>query len=287
MSVEARHLRCFLAIAEQGNVTRAAAALHVTQPALSRTLRQLEQHLGVQLVDRSTHHLELTAAGRAFQVRAASAVAALDSALDPAQLAAWPLRVGHAWSAFGRFTTPLLRRWEQTRPDVPLELLRVDDRLAGLGRGEVSVAVLRDAAAVGSLASELLFYEPRVAALPADSPLATAAALSLTDLVDQTIAVNHVSGTTWLTMWPLDARPSSSIDTTNTDDWLAAIASGRAVGVTTTATSYIHPYPGVAYVPLTDAPEVPVLLAWSTPLAHPAIPDFVATAREVVIGAPA
>jgi DNA-binding transcriptional LysR family regulator len=282
MSVEARHLRCFLAIAEHGNVTRAAAALHVTQPALSRTLRQLEEHLGVRLIERSTHHLELTPAGVAYQARAAAAVAAMDSALDPAGLATWPLRVGHAWSALGRFTTPLLRRWEATYPDVPLELLRFDDRLAGLSRGEVAVAILRDPDSTESMQTSLLFREPRVAGLPADSPLAAADRLSLHDLVDQTIATNHISGTTSLSMWPVEARPSRTVDTTNTDDWLAAIASGRSVGVTTASTSYIHPYPGVVYVPLVDAPEVSVLLAWTVPLVHPGIPDFVAVARAVV-----
>ena len=63
MTMELRHLRCFLAIAEEGTLTRAATRLHLTQPVVSRTLRQLEDHLGVRLIDRSTHHLGLTAAG--------------------------------------------------------------------------------------------------------------------------------------------------------------------------------------------------------------------------------
>ncbi|MFE1500295.1 LysR family transcriptional regulator, partial [Streptomyces albidoflavus] len=67
MSIELRHLRCFLAIAEETSLTRAAARLHLTQPAVSRTLATLERHLGARLVDRSTHHLALTAEGRAFQ----------------------------------------------------------------------------------------------------------------------------------------------------------------------------------------------------------------------------
>src|SRR5258705_1886537 len=71
MIVELRHLRCFLAIAKEGNLTRAAARLHLTQPALSRTLQQLEASLGLRLVDRSTHHLALTAAGQAFRDKAA------------------------------------------------------------------------------------------------------------------------------------------------------------------------------------------------------------------------
>jgi DNA-binding transcriptional LysR family regulator len=98
MTMELRHLRCFLAIAEEGTLTRAATRLHLTQPVVSRTLRQLEDHLGVRLIDRSTHHLGLTAAGHAFQIRAASALAAADAAFDPSQQGAWPLRLGHAWT---------------------------------------------------------------------------------------------------------------------------------------------------------------------------------------------
>src|SRR5205814_2193429 len=109
MTMELRHLHCFLAIAEEGTLTRAATRLHLTQPVVSRTLRQLEDHLRVRLVDRSTHHLVLTAAGHSFRIRAASAVAAADTAFDPAQLGVWPLRLGHAWSAFGEFTVSLLR----------------------------------------------------------------------------------------------------------------------------------------------------------------------------------
>jgi DNA-binding transcriptional LysR family regulator len=285
MAVDVRHLRCFLAIAEMGTITRAAAALHITQPALSRTLSQLERHLDTQLVDRSTHHLRLTAAGVAFQLRAAAAVAAVDSVVDPAQLGAWPLRVGHAWSALGRHTTPLIRRWEREHPDVPLQLLRIDDRLAGLADGSVAAAILRDPEPTPALTTELLLTEPRFAVLPSDSPLAGRDRLLLGDLSDQTVSLNPVSGTTRLSLWPAQTRPTSVVEVTNTDDWLAIIASGQAVGVTVAATMEVHPYPGVAYVPLADAPEGVVVLAWTTPMTHPAIPDLVALAHEVVAGA--
>jgi DNA-binding transcriptional LysR family regulator len=140
MTVELRHLRAFLAIAEEGTLTRAAVRLHLTQPALSRTLAQLEAHLGARLIDRSTHHLELTELGHAFRAKAFLAVAAVDEALDPARLGTWPLRVGHAWSALGARTTALLRRWREAYPRIPLELLRIDDRTAGLVQGRVDVA---------------------------------------------------------------------------------------------------------------------------------------------------
>lgn len=282
MTVELRHLRAFLAIAEEGNVTRAAARLHVSQPALSRTLRQLEDHLGVRLVDRSTHHLELTAAGRGFRDRAQAAVTAVDEALDPRGVDAGPLRLGHPWAALGDYTATLLRRWDEAHPGIPLELRRIDDRLAGLAQGAVDVALLRGPVSVPGLATELLLTEERVAALPTDSPLARRGTLTLADLADRPIALNTVSGTTTPDLWPPEARPRATVSVTNTDDWLAAIAADRAVGVTTTATPRTNPHPSVVYVPLSDAPPVPVLLAWrDTPGHHPAIPTLLGLAHEV------
>lgn len=284
MSIELRHLRCFLAIAEESSLTRAAARLHLTQPAVSRTLAALEQHLGARLVDRSTHHLALTAEGRAFRDRAAAALAAFDAAVDPARLRHRPLRLGHAWSAFGPYTTPLLRRWQRDHPDTPLELLRIDDRTAGLTRGEVDAALLRGAVDAPGLVTEELTTEERVAAVPADSPLADLPRLTLHDLADGTVVLNTVSGTTALTLWPHAARPAATITVANTDDWLTAIAAGRGVGVSSASTAALHPHPGVTYRPLPDAPPLPVVLAWRDAFAHPATGALVAMAREIVSG---
>lgn len=284
MSIELRHLRCFLAIAETLSVTRAAQRLSVSQPAVSRALQQLEQELGLRLVDRSTHHLALTPEGRTFQEKAAAAVAAFDEALDQSRLRPWPLRLGHAWSAAGLYTTTLLRRWRQEHPATPLELLRIDDRTAGLTRGEVDIALLRGEVEAPGLITERLRTEARVAALPSDDPLAGRTELALADLADRTIALNTVSGTTSLDLWPAAARPTATVTVGNTDDWLAALAAGRAVGVTTSATAGMHPHPAVTYVPLTDAPPVPVVLTWRDAPGHPAIPDLVALARAVMGG---
>ncbi|MFV0132098.1 LysR family transcriptional regulator [Streptomyces sp. HMX87] len=285
MTMELRHLRAFLAIAEEGTITRAAARLHTGQPALSRTLRQLEDHLGVRLVDRSTHHLELTAAGRTFRDRAETALAAVDAALDPRTLAAPPLRLGHPWAALGDLTVPLLRRWDEAHPDVPLELRRIDDRTAGLTQGRVDVALLRGAVAAPELTGELLLEEERVAVVPADSDLAGRASLRLADLAAWPIALNTVAGTTTLELWPAEIRPTATVEVTNTDEWLTAIAVGRAVGISTSATPRVHTHPSIAYRPLEDAPPVPLLLVWRRGVpAHPALPALVRLARSVVAG---
>ncbi|AEW99501.1 LysR family transcriptional regulator [Streptantibioticus cattleyicolor] len=282
MTIELRHLRAFLAIAEEGTITRAAARLHVGHPALSRTLRQLESHLGARLVDRSTHHLELTGEGRAFRERARAAVAAVETALEPGSLGGRPLRLGHTWAALGDHTVPLLRRWDETRPGIPLELLRVDDRTAGLTQGKVDAALLRGPVTTAGIRTELLLREERVVVMAADSPLAAFPRLTLADLAPHPIALNTVSGTTTMDLWPPSARPTATVEVTNTDEWLIAIAAGRAVGVSTSATPSTHARPSLIYRPLLDAPAVPVVLAWRDGLAHPAVPDLLALTRQIL-----
>ncbi|MCX5410887.1 LysR family transcriptional regulator [Streptomyces sp. NBC_00059] len=280
--IEIRHLRAFLAIADEGSVTRAATRLRVTQPVVSRTLAALERALGVRLVDRSTHHLALTPEGIAFRDKATAAVGAFDEALDPGRLRQWPLRLGHAWSAFGPYTTPLLRTWQQRYPSTPLELLRIDDRTAGLTRGEVDAALLRGPVDTPGLATEVLFTEGRVAAVAADGPLAHRASLSLDDLTGDPVVLNTVSGATTLGLWPSHARPAATLTVANTDDWLTAIAAGRGNGVSGASTAGMHPHAGVTYVPLDDAPPLPVLLARRDGPGHPALPRLAALAREIV-----
>jgi DNA-binding transcriptional LysR family regulator len=283
MSADLRHLRAFLAIAEAGAITRAAARLHIGQPALSRTLHQLETHLGVRLVERSTHHLALTPAGVAFRERAERVVEAVDALLDPARAGEWlrvPLRLGHAWSALGGRTPELLRRWRTEHPDLPLELVQLDTRTAGLADGRVDAAVLRGRVRLPGTRAARLPDETRMAAVPEGDELAGRASLTLADLVGRTVAINRVTGTTTASLWPADNRPEISWVAT-TEDWLVRIASGGAVGVTPTATSQLHRFPGVAYVPLADVPPVPVWLVWTDPPTHPAVPRLVELVQEV------
>ncbi|WP_380164732.1 LysR family substrate-binding domain-containing protein [Jannaschia sp. R86511] len=177
------------------------------------------------------------------------------------------------WATHGRLSaarsSTLLRRWAETHPDVPLQLKRVDDRLAGLGEGLVDVALLRHQPDLTGLDSVWVRAEARVAALPATHPLVQQATLTLSDLSSETLALNVVSGTTSLDLWALQDRPTRTVRTSNTDDWLAVIAAEEAVGITTTATAELQPFPGVTYRPISDAPPLHVWLAWPTTLAHP------------------
>ncbi len=150
MNVELRHLRALAAIGDEGTITDAAAALHIGQPALSRTLQQLESRVGVRLVDRTTRTLHLTAAGRRLYERAHAILRQLDDALAETTAVRRPLRLGFAWSTLGDRTVPLLRAWRERHPDTPVRVHRHDDPEAALRRGDVDAALLRTAPADGA-----------------------------------------------------------------------------------------------------------------------------------------
>ncbi len=114
-AIELRHLRAFVAVAEELNFSRAAERLYLTQPALSRQIRALERLLGVDLLRRSTHQVELTLGGEALLNRARPLLADLDEAVAqpdrlaarttngwPASPRAWWTRCCWAWSRSGK-----------------------------------------------------------------------------------------------------------------------------------------------------------------------------------------
>ncbi|MCV2489876.1 LysR family transcriptional regulator [Geodermatophilus sp. YIM 151500] len=281
MELELRHVRAFLAIAEEPTITRAAARLHITQPALSRTLRRLEEELGTVLVERSTRSLRLTPTGEAFRDRCRAVLAAVDDALAVAAPLR-PLRLGHAWAAAGEHTTELLRAWSRAHPDRPLQVVRVTDRTAGLAGGAVDVALLRGPVDDPGLHVRMLREEPRVAAVAADGRLADRDEVTLADLAEEPVVLNRQYGTTTLQLWPAGGRPARTVDVLDTEEWLTAIAMGRGVGVTPVSTAFFHNRPDVHYVPVRDAPPVPLVLAWRTSSAHPALPDFLRLAADTL-----
>src|ERR1700761_4475821 len=108
--MELRHLRYFVAVAEEENVTRAALKLHVSQPALSRQIRDLEDELGFLLLERSAKSVRLTEAGKIFQREAKAVVQRLDEAVQAARAVAIngrsELNVGFAPSPTARILPP-------------------------------------------------------------------------------------------------------------------------------------------------------------------------------------
>jgi DNA-binding transcriptional LysR family regulator len=143
--MELRHLRYFIGVAEEENVSRAALKLHVSQPALSRQIRDLEEELGFQLLERSAKSVRLTEAGRAFLIEARAVLQRAEEAVKAARAIATnggELHVGYAPSPTARILPATLRAFQAELPNVRVKLydFSTEEMLAGLRDGKLQIA---------------------------------------------------------------------------------------------------------------------------------------------------
>lgn len=144
--MELRHLRYFVAVAKEENVSRAALKLHVSQPALSRQIRDLEDELGFLLLERSAKSVRLTAAGRTFFLESQAVLRRADEAVKAARVVASgeseELNVGYAPMPTVRFLPPALRAFRKQFAGVRVKLhdLAPEEMLAGLHDGRLQLA---------------------------------------------------------------------------------------------------------------------------------------------------
>jgi LysR family transcriptional regulator, hca operon transcriptional activator len=175
--MELRHLRYFVAVVEEGSLTTAAELrLHTSQPSLSRQIRDLEYQVGVQLLSRTVHGVELTAAGKAFLEHARLALAQVDAAVDAARRAAQPARTtfaigfqtGHEMNWLPKAMHVL--RDEMKRIEVKISSDYSPDLAEALVRGRLDVAFLRPEPTF-DLGYEIVDHEPLIVLMPSDHPL--------------------------------------------------------------------------------------------------------------------
>lgn len=146
--MELRHLRYFVAVAEEENVTRAAAKLHVAQPAVSRQVHDLEEELGLPLFERTAKSVRLTDAGRVFLEEARAVLQRADDATKAVRAVAGgtrgELHVGYAPSLTVQILPRALRRFQEKLPGVRVLLhdLSTSEMLAGLRDGQLHVALM-------------------------------------------------------------------------------------------------------------------------------------------------
>src|SRR5580692_9802350 len=146
--MELRHLRYFVAVAEEQNVTRAAMRLHVSQPPLSRQIRNLEDELGVALFDHDANTVRLTTAGRTFLNEARAilrrAEGAVQMARDVAGGKRGEIQIGYAPSLTVELLPRALRYFRKSNPDVHVRLhdLSTQEMLRGLRDGKLQAALL-------------------------------------------------------------------------------------------------------------------------------------------------
>lgn len=146
--MELRHLRYFVAVAEEENVSRAALKLRVSQPALSRQIRDLEEELGFPLLERSARSVRLLETGRAFLAEARAVLQRADQAVEAARAVAASkrseLHVGYAPSLTARILPPTLRAFQGEAPAarVILHDLSTEEMFAGLRSAKLQIAFM-------------------------------------------------------------------------------------------------------------------------------------------------
>jgi DNA-binding transcriptional LysR family regulator len=195
MQPELRLIRYFVAVAEEGNFTRAAERLHMAQPPLSAAIRQLEQQLGVALLDRTSRQVRLTPAGeqmlergRELLVHATTVVRDVQAVeRSPSGL----LRCGLSPAARFELAPALLDRWSTAAPGVMLHTSEdtTGALLRDIRRGRLDLAVVFCPADLGGLASMNLRDEPVVVHLRSDHPLAGRTQVALDELAEETLLV--------------------------------------------------------------------------------------------------
>jgi DNA-binding transcriptional LysR family regulator len=189
--MEFRHLRSFLAVAEHLHFRRAAEAIHLSEPALSVQIRDLEEEIGVQLFFRDHRKTLLTPAGKVFFEEARELVARSERAFGRARRAALgqvaTLRIGFVSTAAALLIPPLVMRFRELYPEVELELRNVltEDQIIQLSDGRLDVGLLRlPVSAQEQIETTVLHKEPFILMLPASHPLARKRVLRLEHLRD-------------------------------------------------------------------------------------------------------
>jgi len=192
--MELRHLRYFVAVAEELNFGRAAERLRIAQPPLSRQVRDLEREIGVALFERVPRGVELTPAGRAFLPEARLTLAQAERSQRTAQRAAQGetgrLRVGFVDAATHSGILPdVLSFFRAHLPSVGLSLFELDPlrQAEAFQEGRIDIGILHSPPldAVRWLRVEAIYAEPVILALPKTHPLAGRSRLALASLADE------------------------------------------------------------------------------------------------------
>ncbi|MGE8064984.1 LysR family transcriptional regulator [Pseudomonas sp. NPDC089569] len=283
--IELRQLRNFLALAEHLHFSKAATAVHLTQPSLSRQIAALEAELGVMLFARHSRAVTLTAAGLDFQAHAKSVVAALELAIRSTRASArgerGELRVSFTSVAAWTLMPALIKRYTDTFPEVRLELneLLPKDMEKAVTTGDTDLALTFKVSDEENSCYFPLHDEPLCIALPADHPQATADAFDVGQLKDAPFILSP------RTIAPLlhdtvlaycrrsGFEPRIRIQPHLQQTIVNLVAEGMGVSVVPLAMRKMQ-IPGVIFKPIPQAPSVEFGIVWNRQNDNPCLVSF-------------
>ena len=288
--IQFRHVRSFVAVVEEKSFTSAARRLCVSQPALSQTIRQLEQIVGVPLLSRTTRHVEPTASGRIVLERCLTLQGEMDvffrglASLHKA--ARNEIDVGYLIGTGVEYMPGIVREFERVRPSASLRFVEFDFFRpdAGLATDSVDCAIIRPPIDVDDIRIEELGRERCVACLPAGHPLAHEATIRVDQLIRENFVAAPAHGT-WRDYWLAGehrcGRPANVVfEAATLDSELQAVATGRGISITAESTAKYYGRPGIVFRPITDMARCSIAVGYRD-AGNPLVRDLVAVARSV------
>jgi len=262
--MELRHLKYFVAVAEEQNITRAAARLHVSQPPLSRQIRDLEHELGVTLFERGPKAVRLTRAGKLFLPEARAVLQRVEEAIRTARnVRTRELNVGYAPSPTLEVLPAALRLFRKVEPDVQVLLhdLSTGEMLSGLRAESLDLAllVIEATRTPPDIRVEKLTEFPMGVLLPLDHPLCQARAITVGEIANEDFVAyserEYPDYHKFLNklLQPTKRRPRIAVEVDGATSLTTAVSSGRGIAIV--ADTFDTLAAGcAAFVPLTPCP---------------------------------
>jgi DNA-binding transcriptional LysR family regulator len=293
MDVHLRNLRYFVAVAEELHFSRAAQRLHVSQPALSKQIRQLERELRFPLFRRDRRRVELTAAGEALLPKARRLLGDWEESLGIAAARAAEegkvLQIGFQTSVGGGLYQAVAARFAERRPDwrLVLRLHEWSDPTGGLLDETADVAFLwLPTGAEDRIAVRPLRSERRFVALPIGHRLARRKGVRMTDLLEEPfVALPEAAGPLrdyWLA---LDERGGAPVrigaEAATPDETFEAVAAGDAVVLLAEGNTTVYARPGIVYRPVIDLEPCQLAVGWRRGDRRAVVRELVKASEEV------
>lgn len=264
--MELRHLRRFIAVAEELHFSRAAARLHIEQSPLSRTIRQLESDLGVRLFERNSHGTRLTWPGQVFLDEARRVLGAVEQARAAACAAATgyrgQLRIALSDGISQLYLSALLAKCREDSPEVEIRLCEVSfaSLLRGLRNGAYDAGLAKAESPGDDLVIHPVWREPLAIAVPARHPLLAYRELPLAEVLRYPLvlcdpdACEGCSRQVNNVLRAIDHEPDVAERVTTHELMMTLVAAGYGLGLTTEGQLMACRHPEVVSRPLAGDP---------------------------------
>lgn len=290
-STELRHLRYFVAAAEQGSFRQAGVALNIRESAISRRVRDLEDELGASLFLRHSGGVNLTLAGQRFLRRARTALQQIDDGAKDVAAAGRSeegcIKVGIFSSLASGFLFELLRAYDKDHPSVLIELIDGNpaEHVAAVRQFQIDVAFVTGTMEWSGCDTEHLWSERVFAVLPSEHRLTVKSELHWRDLIDENFIVSDAApgpefhDYLMQRLADLGHRPEIRAQFVGRDNLLSMVAVGRGLTLTGEATTGAQ-IPGIAYRPIINE-TLPFSAVWSPRNDNPASRRLLSRARSM------